>query len=372
MIRLSLPIRRFAVVFVALVLVVACSDDSSPAEPEAGTSTTAATVDGDAQEVDDGGGSDVGGGSEGGIAGPVFDRIPDIVREVEPSVVAVLTDVGEGSGVVWDADGTIVTNNHVVAGARTFEVAFADGDRVAAELIAVDPLTDLAILRAERQELPPADFATELPEVGELAIAIGNPLGFENTATAGIVSGLHRSIPGSASTTQSLIDLIQTDAPISPGNSGGALVDAEGRVMGINVAYIPPAASAVSIGFAIPATTVTDVVEQLLEDGTVSHAYLGLHPAPLTPQIKQQLRVEADEGVVVLDVVFASPAATAGLAPGDVITEVEGEPVPTVEAFLATLRGREPGDEMVVRVVRGGEELELSIILGDRSDEVSG
>jgi len=303
---------------------------------------------------------------EGGSAAGGFDRIPRVVREVEASVVAVLTESGEGSGVVWAADGVVVTNHHVAGDARSIEVGFADGRRVPATLIATDPLTDLAVLRAERAGLPAATFAADLPEVGELAIAMGNPLGFENTVTAGIISGLHRSIPGSAPATQALVDLIQTDAAISPGNSGGALLNGDGEVIGINVAYLPPEARAVSIGFAIPAATVTDVVRQLLADGTVSHAFLGVVPAPLTPQVARQLGVTAESGVIVLETVADGPAASAGLTPGDVIVEIADEPIDSVEAFLAALRQHEPGERITVAVQRGDERMAFDVTLSDR------
>ena len=300
-----------------------------------------------------------------GSAG-VFGSIPEIVRRVEPSVVAVLTDAGEGSGVVWEPAGKVVTNRHVVAGATRIELAFADGKRSGARVLATDAVTDLAVLEADRKGLPVVPFADTLPVVGELAVAIGNPLGFENTVTAGIVSGLQRSIPGSATQSQALVDLIQTDAAISPGNSGGALVSADGEVIGINVAYIPPQARAVSIGFAIPAPTVRDVVTELLRDGKATHPFFGVRPAPLTPEIRRQLDVEPNAGVVVLAVVPGGPAAEAGIAPGDVIVEVEDRPVDGVEAFLGVLRRGEPGHELDVKVVRADEERTITVRLGER------
>lgn len=337
-----------------LVVAAGCSSGNTSSDQ---TSPERATVPQQAQQGGESGGSE---------------SIPAIVRQVEPSVVAVLGANGEGSGVIWDSGGHIITNNHVVAGLEQgpgpadIEVAFADGTRVPAKAVAADPLTDLAILKVDRSNLPPATFAEKLPQVGELAIAMGNPLGFENSVTAGIVSGLHRSIPGSAPESQSLIDLIQTDAAISPGNSGGALVDAAGEVMGINVAFIPPEARAVSIGFAIPSATVVDVVKQLLDHGTVKHAFFGVQPAQLTDQIARQLHVDANEGVVVLDVVDGGPAAKAGIKAGDVITGIDGKTVPTVEDFLAALRERAPGDEVKVQVSRGSEQLDLTVTLADR------
>lgn len=342
-------------------LLASCTD-SDPLSDESPTTTDAPAT----GQADEGSGQGTDQSTDQG--GSPFDRIPDIVDEVQPSVVAVQSDSGEGSGVVWDEDGTIVTNHHVVAGGRQFTVVFADGQRSEAELLASDPLTDLAVLRTERGDLPPAEFAEDPPRVGELAIAIGNPLGFENTVTAGIVSGLHRSIPGSAASSQSLIDLVQTDAAISPGNSGGALVNGRGQVIGINVAYIPPSARAVSIGFAIPSATVIDVVEQLLDDGTVSHAFFGIQPTALTAQIAARLGAEVDEGVVVLRVVAGGPAEAAGIEEGDILTSLDGEEIRTVEDFLAALRGKEPGDRVTVTLVRGGDEQEVTVTVTDRPE----
>jgi serine protease DegQ len=301
-------------------------------------------------------------------AGDVFGRIPDIVDEVDPSVVAVIVEDGEGSGVIWDDAGVIVTNNHVVAGSRDVEVVFATGERAPAEVQATDAFTDLAVLRVERNGLPAAEFADDLPDVGELAVAIGNPLGFENTVTAGIVSGIDRSIP-SGGRTPALVGLLQTDAPISPGNSGGALVNADGQVIGINVAFIPPEARAVSIGFAIPSPTVIDVVGQLLETGEVEHAFLGVEPAELTPQVADRFDIETDEGVLVFSVVEASPAAEAGLRAGDVIIAVDGEPLRSVEDLLAALREHSPGDRIELDVLRGGGQRRLTATLADRPEE---
>ncbi|MGH3062665.1 MAG: S1C family serine protease, partial [Gaiellaceae bacterium] len=301
-----------------------------------------------------------------------FEGIPAIVEAVAPSIVAVLVSTGqgegEGSGVVWSEDGVVVTNDHVVSGAQEVVVAFASGERVAAAVEATDPITDLAVLRVDREGLPAAQFAEELPAVGQLAVAMGNPLGFENTVTAGIVSGLHRSIP-SGGQTPALVDLIQTDAAISPGNSGGALVGPDGAVMGINVAYIPPEQRAVAIGFAIPAPTVVDVVSQLLEDGEVSHAFLGVRPAPLSPQLAQQAGLDADEGVAVLTVVEGSGAEEAGIEPGDVIVSAGGEPLRSVEDLFEILRNRNPGDRLELEIVRSGEDRTITVELTGRPEQ---
>jgi S1-C subfamily serine protease len=301
-----------------------------------------------------------------------FDRIPAIVTRLRPSIVTVIVETptgsGEGSGVVWDEDGTIVTNNHVVEGATEVSVTLASGERLPAEVRATDPLTDLAVLAVERTGLPPATFSTTLPQVGELAIAMGSPLGFENSVTAGIVSAVHRSIP-SGGQTPALVDLLQTDAPISPGNSGGALVGADGEVIGINVAYIPPEQQAVSIGFAIPSPTVVSVVRQLLETGHVEHAFLGVEPRDVTAEVARELGLPVSEGVLVFAVVPDSAAAKAGLEAGDVLVALDGEPLRTVEDLFGALRERAPGDVVRLTILRGGQELELAPILTDRPEQ---
>lgn len=301
------------------------------------------------------------------IRGGSFDRIPEVVDRLEPSVVAVVTNSGEGSGVIWDDQGAIVTNHHVIAGASRVEVALASGARLRASVEASDVRSDVAVLRIEREGLPAAQFRQELPDVGELAIAMGNPHGFEQSVTAGIVSGLHRSIP-SGGTTPALIDLIQTDAAISPGNSGGALVNADGEVIGINVAYLPPLESgSVAIGFAIPAATVVSVVRQLLETGEVQHAYLGvIYGTQVTPDLNQAFGLGVDAGVSIEAVEPDTPAAQAGMQPGDVIVSVDGKAIRTQEDLIAELNRRRPGAEVTVGVFRDGERRRLEVTLGER------
>ena len=340
-----------AVLLALLVAVAAACNADEPAEDASRGQTATETVTVEAEP------------DSGLESGPGFASISDLVQEVEPSVVAIEAGLGGGSGVIWSADGIVVTNNHVVESAADLEVVFASGRRLPAQVRAADPVTDLAVLEVDATDLPPAEFAEELPRVGDLAVAIGNPLGLENTVTAGIVSGLNRSLPGGQA---ALVDLIQTDAAISPGNSGGALVGADGRVIGINVAYIPPQARAVAIGFAIPAATVTDVVAQLLENGEVQHAFLGVRPAELTPQIAEQFDVQAESGVIVLSVVEGSAAEEAGLQAGDVIVSLDGEPVASVGDFLSALRRRAPGDTIELGVLRDGQEQTLSATLRNR------
>ena len=318
------------------------------------------------------GGSGSSGGS-GGASG-LYAQIPDIVAQVQPSVVTILLEGGVGSGVVWRPDGLIITNEHVVrpalgpggAGGGPVEVAFADGSRVPARVVAADRLTDIAVVDAEREDLPAARFQSALPRVGELAITLGSPLGFQNTAGAGIISGLGREIPGSALQGGApLVNLIQTDAAISPGNSGGALVNAGGEIVGINEAYIPPQAGAVNLGFAIPSATAVDVAQQLVDTGRAEHAYLGVVPQPLTPAIADRLGLASEEGVLVSNVPTGSPASEAGIQPGDVITGIGDAPVRTVEELFAELRQERPGNVVQVQVVRDAQRQTIPVTVGD-------
>ena len=338
---------------VAVVVLVGLSTggcgggDSDRAAPTVQTNATAAA----------------GGAADGGTLA----RVPEIYRKLEPSVVAVQVQGqqgrGEGSGVVYEPR-RIVTNHHVVAGAEEIEVALADGDRIPARVVASDPRSDLALLAVDR-DLPPASFAKSVPPVGSLAVAIGNPLGFEGSVTSGILSGVDRAVP-SGGLTPALVNLLQTDAPISPGNSGGALVGENGKVIGINVAYIPPVARAVAIGFAIPSPTVVDIVRQLDEDGDVEYAFLGVQLRPLTSAVADQLRVDAEEGVIVAAVGPRGPAGRAGLRAGDIIVEAGERPVTAVEDVYSVLRRTDPGDTLTLTVIRDGERRDVRVQTGRR------
>jgi S1-C subfamily serine protease len=297
-------------------------------------------------------------------------QVPGIYRKLEPSVVAVVVRSGagggEGSGVVVRPD-KILTNNHVVEGAEDVRVRLASGSEVKARVEATDPLTDLALLDVDRDDLPVARLASRLPIRGALAVAIGNPLGFEGSVTAGIVSGLDRSVP-SGGQTPALVGLIQTDAPISPGNSGGALVGADASVIGINVAYIPPEGGAVAIGFAIPAPTARTVVDDLLKDGKAEHAYLGVELRPLTPDIVSQLNVSVDAGAVVSAVVRSSPADRAGVRPGDIVVRIADRDVREVEDAFAELREHRPGERVELELLRDGKRQTVTVTLARRPD----
>jgi serine protease Do len=290
-----------------------------------------------------------------------------VVSRLEPSVVTIQTREGLGSGVVYRSDGVLVTNAHVVSSAKQVQVSFADGTKVAGQVTGSDDLTDLAVVKVQRTGLPAVTVRPDLPSVGETALAIGSPLGFENTVTEGIISGVGRQIPASTTGGRPLVDLIQTDAAISPGNSGGALIDQQGRLVGLNEAYIPPSAGAVSIGFAIPGSTVSDVADQLLRNGTVAHPFLGVTLTTLTPQVAQDLGMKVSSGALVRQVESGGPAAVAGVRQGDVIVSFDGGAVQSVGDVYAALRKVKPGDKASVGINRNGQASTVSVTLGTLS-----
>jgi serine protease DegQ len=293
--------------------------------------------------------------------------IPRIVDQVEPEVVTVLTPGGGvGSGVIYRPDGIILTNEHVVRGNPEVQIAFADGSRDAGRVIAEDADTDLALVRVQRTDLPTASFQTVLPQVGAADVVLGSPLGFSNSVTSGIVSGLHRSIPGSSQESPALVDLLQTDAPISPGNSGGAVVDAEGQVIGITDAYIPPQQGAVAIGFAIPAATAVSVADELLAKGRVEHAFIGIQPAQLTPEVAREFGLHESSGVLVYAVTQDGPAARAGIEPGDVLTSLAGRKLENVEDIYVTLRQHRPGQKLRAEFARDGQTHTVTLALSSK------
>ncbi|MDQ4106801.1 MAG: trypsin-like peptidase domain-containing protein [Actinomycetota bacterium] len=314
---------------------------------------------------------------------PSDEPVAQIASQVEPSVVQVnisgiqttpfgsQRQSGLGSGVIYRQDGYIITNNHVVEGASQVNIAFADGTTEQGEVVGTDPRTDLAVVRVDRNDLPAASFQENgTPIVGQLAVAIGSPSGFESTVTAGVVSGLNREIPpeltGGAQEA-SLVDLIQTDAAISPGSSGGALANRSGQVMGINVAYLPPETGAEGIGFAIPADTAISVADQLIETGEVATPYLGVELADLSRQDAQQFGLPVDSGVIITSVERGSPADDAGLRPEEIITAIDSTSIEDSGDLLGALRDYQPGDNVRITVVqRDGSERTVNLTLGER------
>jgi len=300
--------------------------------------------------------------------------VPGVVKDVEPSVVTIRTDIGLGSGVIYRSDGSIVTDAHVVEDQqkqpfKTVQVQFADGSQTQGTLVGVDDVTDVAVLKVGRTGLPAARFASSDPEVGSMTVVIGSPLGLAETVTAGIVSSLHRNMPPSPESPHGAIDLLQTDAPISPGNSGGAVADSSGQVIGLSEAYLPPSSGAVAIGFVTPSGTVTDVADQLLASGSVKHAALGVVPTDITPQLAQRFSLPTTAGALVVSVSQGSPAEKAGMKAGDIITKFAGADVGNVTDLLVALRKQDPGQQVDVDVRRGTGSQTLHVTLGNLADQ---
>ncbi|WP_199039072.1 S1C family serine protease [Glycomyces salinus] len=291
----------------------------------------------------------------------------EIVDKVTPSVVTIVTDIAEGSGVVYSDDGYIVTNNHVVDGASTVEVRFSDGDTAEAEVVATDSTQDLAVLKVDgMDDLTPIEFGdSDSLQVGDATVAIGSPLGLEGTVTTGIVSALDRtmSLGGQEDSpfgeqqqsAQTLSGLIQTDAAINSGNSGGALVNGEGELIGINTAIVTPSSGNVGLGFAIPSDTVQDVVQQLIENGSVEQGFLGV-----------SLADTQGNGAMVVEVEPDSPAAEAGLEAGDVITAIDGTAVTGASEVAAMVQSTPSGTEVAIDYTRNDEEQSTQVTLSSR------
>ena len=294
------------------------------------------------------------------------------VREVQATPFGPQEGEGVGSGVIYRKDGYIVTNAHVVQDSNWVNVAFADGSTERGNVVGKDETTDIAVVKVDRTDLPAAKFGNSRDLiVGQRAVAIGSPSGFQSTVTSGVIGGLNREVPADLTGGQqdvSLVDLIQTDAAISPGNSGGALADQNGEVIGINVAYLPPAQTgAENIGFAIPSDTATSVADQLIDNGRAVHPYLGVSLADLTPGIAKQFGIAADSGALVTEVASGGPAEKAGIKQRDVIIALGSSKIKDSGDLIAALRDYKPGDSMTLTLNRNGEQRNVDLTLGDRS-----
>jgi serine protease Do len=294
---------------------------------------------------------------------------------------------GLASGFVWDTQGDIVTNNHVIDGVNKIEVTFADGTTVPATLVGADPDSDLAVIKVDpsAHTLAPVQVADSTQvKVGQVAIAIGNPYGLENTMTEGIVSALGRSLPASqtsaSGTTYSIPDIIQTDAPINPGNSGGVLVNDQGQLIGVTSDIVP---SSTGIGLVIPSSLVQRVVPELIKTGTYQHSYMGVTIASLTPDMATAMKLNATQrGVLVIDIASGGPAEKAGLqgsndqitvdgqqipVGGDVITAINGQTVKTADELIAYLAEQTSvGQKVTLTILRGGKQQTTDVTLEAR------
>jgi S1-C subfamily serine protease len=273
---------------------------------------------------------------------------------------------GLGSGVILRADGQIITNAHVVARATRIRVGLHDGRTLDGRLVGRDSRHDLAVVKVDATDLPAAELGeSEKLRVGQLVVAIGNPLGLRWTATAGVVSALGRSLRAGRGWV--LEGLIQTDASINPGNSGGPLVDAHGRVIGINTAVLP---GAQGIGFAVPSQVVGEVMDEIVVHGRKQRTWLGVggHPTQLDPRLGVRHGLSRPAGLLILDVAPASPAERAGVQPLDVLCALDGEAIPEIGDLQKLLRERAPGQAVLLTVMRGEALLEKMATLAPYPD----
>lgn len=273
---------------------------------------------------------------------------------------------GTGSGFIISSDGQILTNAHVVDGANTVKVTLKDGRSLEGKVLGADPVTDVAVVKVEANNLPTVSLGnSEQLKPGEWAIAIGNPLGLDNTVTTGIISATGRS-SGQVGVPDKRVDFIQTDAAINPGNSGGPLLNARGEVIGINTAIIQ---GAQGLGFAIPINSAQRIATQLVATGKVEHAFLGIQMVELTPEIKENinndpnsgLSVDEEEGVLIARVQPNSPAARAGLRAGDVIQKVNGNPVTDSRAVQKAVEDTQVGGNLSLEVRRNGQNRSVAV-----------
>jgi serine protease Do len=282
-----------------------------------------------------------------------------VTRQATPAVVGIQRPGGSGSGVIIRSDGVVITNAHVVGNAPQVRVSMTDGSEFTGTVLGRDPTIDIAVVRIPGTAFPAAPLAdSDLLQVGQSAIAIGNPLGFERTVTRGIVSGLNRALG------ETLDELIQTDAAINPGNSGGPLLNSSGQVIGINTAVIRPGL-ATGLGFAVPINLAADIADQLISTGVIRRAFLGIANQTVTPEIAQQFRLPVQQGIVVVEVGQGTPAAAAGLRRGDIITRIDDASISDGGDLRRFLRQRTPGATVTITGVRGNQPFTATARLGE-------
>jgi Do/DeqQ family serine protease len=268
-----------------------------------------------------------------------------------------------GSGVIVSATGYILTNNHVVEAADEIEISLSDGKMLLATVVGNDPETDLAVLRVEAKDLPAVTFgSSDSLRVGDVVLAIGNPFGFGQTVTHGIISALGRSGLG----INVFENFIQTDAAINPGNSGGALVDASGNLVGINTAIFSRSGGSMGIGFATPVSTAKTVLEQIIKNGAVTRGWMGVELAPLTPALAESFKLASLEGAIIKGVLTGGPADRAGVKPGDVLVSIDGRAIADPQGVLNAITGIAPGNAAQLKIKRKGQDLELAVTVGRR------
>jgi len=327
------------------------------------------------------------------VAGPKIESLADAAKKAMPSVVNVYTSkevrqrrpvlddpvlrrffpgLGEdqtrratslGSGVIVSSEGYVLTNNHVIEDADDIQLVLSDGRRLHARVRGSDPESDLAVLKADGTDLPAITFGKlDNVQVGDTVLAIGSPFGFGNSVTHGIISALGRNQLG----INRFEDFIQTDAAVNPGNSGGALVDTGGNLIGINSAIFSQSGGSQGIGFAIPVSLARNVLEQIIRDGEVTRGWLGIEPQELTPELATAFAINDANGVLIRSVMKSGPADRAGMQARDVVLEIDGKPTHDVASLLSRIAALTPGSQARLRVLREKKPVELEVTVGKR------
>jgi Do/DeqQ family serine protease len=289
---------------------------------------------------------------------PLFRHFFGDRLEEEPQRAASL-----GSGVIVSPKGYILTNHHVVEAADEIEVALVDGKKFKARAVGSDPETDIAVLQLEGGPVPAITFGdADSLRVGDVVLAIGNPFGVGQTVTMGIVSALGRSQLG----INTFENFIQTDAAINPGNSGGALIDTAGNLVGINTAIFSRSGGSLGIGFAIPASSAKQVMEQIIETGSVTRGWIGVEAQEITPEVADSLRLSSTNGVLIAGVLRGGPAEKAGLKPGDILLAIEGRQVKDPNSMLNLVAALVPGKQASIRFRRDNKDVDVQVAVGKR------
>jgi len=327
------------------------------------------------------------------LSAPKIESLADAARKAMPSVVSIVTSKevvrrsplandpafrrffpgfsdserrhvnGLGSGVIVSSDGYVLTNNHVIEDADDIQIVLLDGRQMHASVRGSDPESDLAVLKTDGKELPVITLGRlDNVQVGDPVLAIGNPYGLGNTVTHGIVSALGRNQLG----VNPFEDYIQTDAPINLGNSGGALVDYGGNLIGINSLILTPSGGAQGLGFAIPVSIAKDVLQQIIRDGEVTRGWLGIEPQEITPEIATALALPTADGVLIRMVLKSSPADRAGMLARDVVLEIDGRRTRDVPGLLAQIAAMTPGTQAKLKVLRENKPVEFDVTVGKR------
>jgi len=272
-----------------------------------------------------------------------------------------------GSGVIVSEQGLILTNNHVVASADEIEIALADGRKMSAKVVGTDPDTDLALIKIEANNLPAITFASsDKLSVGDVVLAIGNPFGVGQTVTQGIISALGRNHLG----INTFENFIQTDASINPGNSGGALIDTNGRLVGINSAIYSRSGGSMGIGFAIPATLANQVMDQIISQGNVTRGWIGIEAQDITPELAESFKLQVAEGALIAGVLKNSPAEKAGLRAGDILLTIDSKPIVDTSSMLNLIAALKPNKKATFKIARAEQRLSIAVLIGKRPKPV--